>query len=390
MRFRFNEIHLQNVLSFGPDSPALTLENLNVFIGPNGSGKSNLLEVINLLRCCPSSIAKPIRETGGIGYWVWKGIEGTIAQLSIQCTYLDIAAPVRHDLGLAGLHQQMEVANERIGYARPTGKEFPFYLNNGNGAEIFLSTRVPELAARRISAQAIKNNESILSQRKAPDEYPEVTKLGVFYQQIQMYREWSVGRGSLLRRPHPADLPNDFLSEKLDNLGLVLNRIGKSPKSKKRLIENLRKLYNGIDDYHVDIAANHVQVFLTEGDFTIPATRLSDGTLRYLCLLAILCHPEPPPVICIEEPEIGLHPDILPAIADLLKLASEKSQLFVTTHSDILVDALTDTPQSIVVCEKENGSTTMKRLEPEKLSEWLEKYRLGELWMKGEIGGNRW
>ena len=117
---------------------------------------------------------------------------------------------------------------------------------------------------------------------------------------------------------------------------------------------------------------------------------MSDGTLRYLCLLAILCHPNPPPLVCLEEPELGLHPDILPKLADLLREASERCQLIVTTHSDTLVDALTDTPESVVICEKESGQTRMKRLDKEELSHWLEKYRLGELWSSGEIGGNRW
>jgi predicted ATPase len=122
----------------------------------------------------------------------------------------------------------------------------------------------------------------------------------------------------------------------------------------------------------------------------ISATRLSDGTLRYLCLLAILCHPELPPLVCIEEPEIGLHPDILPAVAKLLVEASRRTQLIVTTHSDALVDALTDTPEAIVVCEKHEGSTTMRRLEKAALEDWLKDYSLGQLWQKGELGGNRW
>ena len=122
----------------------------------------------------------------------------------------------------------------------------------------------------------------------------------------------------------------------------------------------------------------------------MPATRLSDGTLRYLGLLAILCHPKPPPLVCIEEPELGLHPDILPGLADLLLEASERCQLIVTTHSDTLVAALTYTPESVVVCEKEKGQTRMKRLDKVELSRWLEKYRLGELWSSGELGGNRW
>src|SRR5205085_8350333 len=124
-----------------------------------------------------------------------------------------------------------------------------------------------------------------------------------------------------------------------------------------------------------------VQIFFHEGDYSIPATRLSDGTLRYLCLLAILQDPEPPPLICIEEPELGLHPDILPKLADLLRDASERTQLIVTTHSDILVDALTETPEVIKVCEKHGGQTVIQGLDSENLSEWLQKYRLGELWL---------
>jgi predicted ATPase len=85
-----------------------------------------------------------------------------------------------------------------------------------------------------------------------------------------------------------------------------------------------------------------------------------------------------------------LHPDILPTVADLLIQASNRMQLVVTTQSDILVDALSDTPEAILICEKESGSTRMKRLQKEQLTEWLEKYALGELWRMGEIGGKRW
>jgi predicted ATPase len=94
--------------------------------------------------------------------------------------------------------------------------------------------------------------------------------------------------------------------------------------------------------------------------------------------------------MCIEEPELGLHPDILPTIAELLKEASERTQLIVTTHSDALVSALSDSPESILVCERDSAGTHLQRLEREALKEWLEKYSIGELWRMGEIGGNRW
>ena len=121
-----------------------------------------------------------------------------------------------------------------------------------------------------------------------------------------------------------------------------------------------------------------------------PYARKPAGQLRYLCLLAILCQPDPPPLVCLEEPELGLHPDILPGLARLLVDASKRFQLIVTTHSDVLVDALSDQPENVLVCEKREGQTRMRRLSREELAPWLERYRLGELWNSGSLGGNRW
>ena len=98
------------------------------------------------------------------------------------------------------------------------------------------------------------------------------------------------------------------------------------------------------------------------------------GTLRYLALLAILLHPDPPPVVAIEEPELGLHPDVIPQVAELLVRASERMQLFVTTHSRMLVDALGEQPSSVVVCEQENGESRFRRLDADALPEFEARY----------------
>jgi predicted ATPase len=218
-----------------------------------------------------------------------------------------------------------------------------------------------------------------------------ITYLAQKFSGIKLYREWSFGRYTAPRLPQKTDMPNDFLEHDGSNLGLLLNKLRLVPDSKQKIREYLKLLSEDIDDFDVRIEGGTVQVFLQEsGKHIIPAARLSDGTLRFLCLLAILCHPGPPPLVCIEEPELGLHPDILPAIADLLKDASQRCQLIVTTHSDVLVDALTDQPESVLICEKNENGTSMRRLNVEKLKPWLEKYSLGELWSSGEIGGNRW
>jgi predicted ATPase len=108
-------------------------------------------------------------------------------------------------------------------------------------------------------------------------------------------------------------------------------------------------------------------------------------------LLAVLLESNIAPLICIEEPEVGLHPEAIQIVAEALIEASERTQLIVTTHSEALIDALSERPEDVLVTERdfENG-TQFRRLNREQLSNWLERYTLGALWRKGEIGGTRW
>lgn len=385
-----NTIRLKNFLSFGPESRQVDLLPLNVIIGPNGSGKSNLIEAIELLRCAPRDLLTPIRDGGGVHDWLWKGSAPRFDPATIDVV-LDSPqgqADLRYILSFTEVGQRFEIIDERVenDHADDGDHEPYTYYRYANGVGL-LNVKGQE---RRLQREDIEPTASILSQRRDPDQYPEITYLGVALGKVRIYREWSFGRYTAPRLPQKADLPNDLLQPDASNLGLVLNRLRRDPVTRKRLLEALRELYEGIDELDVQIEGGTVQVFFQEGHFTVPATRLSDGTLRYLCLLAILCQPNPPPLVCIEEPELGLHPDVLPKVADLLKDASERMQLVITTHSDILVDALTDCPESVLVAEKTASGTELTRLGREQLRPWLAKYRLGQLWTRGEIGGTRW
>jgi predicted ATPase len=368
---------------------ALELRPLNVLIGPNGSGKSNLLEVISLLKAAPKHLAAPVRDGGGIRDWIWQGQPGSEALLEVVVENLPGRDPVRHTIEFTEQVQKFQLVGERIEDARrfPHASGFPFFYIFEHGQAVLC---IGGRGQRTLTPQEIALDESIISQRKDPDQYPELTHLGEVYAAIGMYREWTFGRYTLARQPQKADQRNDVLEPDGRNLGLVLNRLRRDARVKHDILENLRQLYDGIEDYDVSVEGGTVQVFLHESGFTIPATRLSDGTLRYLCLLAVLCDPFPPPLVCIEEPELGLHPDLMPTLARLLKSAAARTQIITTTHSDILVDGFTDQPESVIVCEKTDGQTSMKRLEADRLTEWLERYRLGELWTKGELGGVRW
>ena len=107
-----------------------------------------------------------------------------------------------------------------------------------------------------------------------------------------------------------------------------------------------------------------------------------------LAMLAALLSPYPPPMLCLEEPELGLHPDAVALMGELLVKASERMQLVVTTHSEALLSTLSDRVDSVLVCENDGHGTTMEHLDAERLAFWLKDYTLGDIWRIGEIGGN--
>ena len=387
------ELTLRGLLSFGPDSPPLKMQPLNVLIGPNGSGKSNLVEAIDLLRSSATKLTAPMRGPGGGGVmeWIWKGSPSKDAHIEAVIHNPAGNQALRHVIEFTQTSAMFELVDEAIENAEPYGlSDTPYFFYHFQHGRPVLNIR-DKAEKRQLQREDVTLDESILSQRKDPDQYPELAHLAKAYGTFKLYREWSFGRASVFRSPQSADLPGDRLEEDFSNLGLFLNHLRGIPKAKNTIIEHLKDLYAGLNDFDVRIKGGSVEVFLTEGNFTIPASRLSDGTLRYLCLLAILCDPDPPALICIEEPELGLHPDMLPKVADLMAAASERTQLIVTTHSDIFVDAMSERPEAVVVVEKHNGMTQTRRLENnDELKEWLKKYRLGQLWTRGEIGGTRW
>ncbi|MEZ4661428.1 MAG: AAA family ATPase [Caldilineaceae bacterium] len=396
-------LRLQNFLSFGPASPEIELKSLNVLIGPNGAGKSNFIEAIDFLAASATDLTRPIRSGGGVQEWIWKGLPDTVtAEIDATLYYPENSVPLRHRLSFSAVNSRFELIDEAVEneYAFPDKPDVYFYYRYQQGHPV-LNVQLPDTngtsatypsGVRNLRREDLELDQSVIKQRRDPELYPEITYLGNNYPRIKLYREWNLGRNTPARKPQAVDAPNDFLREDASNLGLVLNMLERNRAVHNQIEEHLRDFYASFDSISILFEGGTIQVFLNETGFNhpIPATRLSDGTLRYLCLLAVLCHPKPPPLICIEEPELGLHPDIMPNIADLLIDASHRTQLIVTTHSDILIDALSEIPEAVIVCEKENGSTNMQRLSQHNLKEWLKDYSLGKLWRDGELGGNRW
>lgn len=391
--------HLQvsGLLSFGSKGIDLPMRKLNVLIGPNGSGKSNLLEVINLFREAPSplhSIAGPIMEDGGIQEWLWKeGSHGegapVTAIVSCQIASGKRGVSYMHELQIDNYAGAVGLSSETIAeMAAGRKKDRPVYTWIGP-FDAVLWTK-PGGLSRKLRVSRLNSGASILAQIRDPGRYAVLNYLQEQYSSIQLYRDWSFGPHAMLRKPGRPDDRGDALGRSGLNLAAVAASI--SGKTKKQVITGMQILYPDVRDLHVRPGpAGTLQLYLEEGnEVEIPASRLSDGTLRYLALLLILLNPKPAPLTIIEEPEMGLHPDVIPEIARLLKEASGRTQLVVTTHSRLLVDCLGDDPESVIVCEKHDGESVFERLDGRRMKTWLEKYSLGDLWSKGELGGNRW
>ena len=390
-------LRLQNLLSYGSkfSEEPIELQPLNVLIGSNASGKSNLIEAIGLLKATPIDLTAPIRRGGGISDFLWRGERGiTTAKIEAIVDYPGGHKPLRYEISITVANQRIELVDEAVKEAEPRyeSEENPYLFyqyNQGRPVLNVINESDRQRRLRHLRREDIIPDQSILSQRKDPDQYPELSYLGNKFSDIGLYRNWQTGRDSEPRKAQQADFPEHPLLEDGSNLGLVLNNLQYQLGS-RQIIEKLKKFYDAAEELSIKIYGGTVQIFIREEGLIqpIPATRLSDGTLRYLFLMALLLDPTPPPLLCIEEPEIGLHPDILPTIAEMLIEASQRTQLIVTTHSDALVSALT--PESVFVCERDDRGSHLRRLEPERLKKWLENYTLGDLWRMGEIGGNRW
>ncbi len=398
-----------NILSFGPDTEPLELRRLNVLIGANGSGKSNFIEVVRLLNFLPEKEPwNVILSTGGVSEWIWKASKSKISTCSLR-TELSLGerqpallgSPrdnIALSLDLEKSQASLRVKGESISVSGPDGRSLwsSFERHGTQGTIRLRGARAHEPSA----SFDLVPERSILSQLASPTvqasgigaDLPEIFEIAEFFDNFDFHQDWEFGVDSPAREPQTVGQSVDRLEENGYNLAQLLAHYRDNHKGVfERVTDLTKQFYEPVRSVEIRLISTHLQIAVEEaGGFSTPASRLSDGMLRWLAMLAVLLNPSPAPVTCIDEPELGLHPDVIPTLADLLRDASARTQLIVTTHSPALVDAFSDEPESICVSEKVGGSSAIRRLSGQDLNVWLEKYSLGKLWTSGEIGGNRW
>ncbi len=379
---------LSSLLSFGPGPTTVDLGPLNVLIGPNGSGKSNLIDALSLLRAATGDLAEPFRVGGGqFRDWVWSGAGAQPGmRLGTVVSPGDSLPTIAHDIELAEHLQRPRVVSERVAWVgeRATLADPEYVRSAGMSRLVFADGRTPPV-------RDVSENQSVLATHAVTSALPPASKLRDTYAAMRLYRGFDWGRDAKARTSQRGDLPPDFLLPTAENLAAVLSALQLEGVAFEHLKHELRRFMPDFRDLLFVNLGPQLLVYLRLDGLSapVPLSRMSDGTLRYLSLLAVLLHPRPPGLLCIEEPETGLHPDMIADLARHLAAASERTQVVVTTHSDLLVSALSHRPDAVVVVERGPQGTELNRLEPARLAAWLEKYSLGELWLKGEIGGSR-
>ncbi len=194
-----NSIQLQNFLSFGYPAE-LALGPLNVLIGKNSCGKSNLVEALSLLQALPKDILPPVRQGGGIREWLWKGTkQPPVAELRLSLNCPAAANPLRYRLSFTEVNQRLELVDEAIENLQeppPSDDDIYFYYRYQKGKPVLNvqslhtdNTQHARRDFRSLQRDDLDANQSVLSQRKDPDQYPELTCIGSSFSKIRLYRE---------------------------------------------------------------------------------------------------------------------------------------------------------------------------------------------------------
>jgi predicted ATPase len=313
----------------------LPLSQLNVFTGPNGCGKSNLYRALVLTAAAArGALARALAEEGGMPSALWAGARGkggvrmTLGVAWGDWDYeLACGLPARDAIATAFVLDPL-VKEE---WVRTAGRRPVALLERKN-----MSLWLRDTDGRRVSYPfELLASESAMAQIMEPQLYPELAWLREQMAAWRFYHHFRTDPDSPLRRPQ-VGVHTAVLSADGHDLAAALQTILE--------IGDHQALEDALD---AAFPGAELTIFRERGRFepglVLPgikrpfeARELSDGTLRYLCLLAVLLSPRPPALLALNEPETSIHADLLEPLARLIVEASERSQILVVTHSRVL------------------------------------------------------
>lgn len=186
---------------------------------------------------------------------------------------------------------------------------------------------------------------------------------------------------------------NDYLFPDASNLAAYLYRLSEeSPDVYDQIRKTIQLAIPFFDNFILKpkkLKTEEEQIRLLwkqkDSDYALWPSQLSDGSIRFICLVTALLQPDPPSTIIIDEPELGLHPYAITLLGGLLRSAATRMQVIVSTQSVALVNEFSI--NDLIIVEREQGGTVFKRYAEDEFKTWLADYSVGELWEKNILGG---
>ncbi|QIK59684.1 AAA family ATPase [Dysgonomonas sp. HDW5A] len=359
-----NNIQIENYKSIRELN--LDMKPINVLIGSNGAGKSNFISFFKFLKAIyDRNLQIHVAEEGSsedilhfgskVSEYVWGWIEFD----SVTPTTNAYSFRLKPDSDSDFYFDREAIAfHDKVRYSEP----YIDTIGVGGHNESFLPKSTNSIAGH-------------------------VRK---YMKSFRVFHFHDTSKTSKLRKPAQLN-DNDFLREDGSNLPAFLYWMQeKHPKDFKKIEMVVRSVAPYFDSFNLapdKLNEDQIRLRWKEkgSDAYFEAKHLSDGTLRFIALTTLLLQPEAPEVIIIDEPELGLHPFAINKLAGLIKKASARTQIIVSTQSVNLVDNFT--PEDIITVDREDNQSVFKRQDSDELKDWLDDYSISDLWNKNVIGG---
>jgi predicted ATPase len=377
----------------------------NILVGINGVGKSNLLKAIKLLKEGVSGIGFRdliISNWGGFDA-IFNYSNDNDSTISIEYEFdfnvikkygFSFTENVFYNISIKKVpYTSNFYIEEQIFQPKDNVRTPWIYLQISNGSGVALTNQSDQYKKTALVRYSNLDPQSsaLFKDITDPDRYFALSTIRKAIADIVIYDYFDTTPSSKIRKPVLPTTENKLLSDG-SNLPQVLNTLNINDKNNFRVIKKLLKeINNAYSDFDFNHIGGNIELMLEEQNLnkSIHVTNISDGTLRFLCLLSILYNEKRGSLICIDEPEVGLHPDMVLTISNSIKHAAKSSQVFVATHSENLLNNFK--LEDVKVFEKnEKNSTCVNSFSEKDFKDWYESFSVGKMWRQGDIGGNRY
>lgn len=339
----------------------LRLGPLNIFIGGNGSGKSNLIEVSRFLRAIvDEKLAEYTAMKGGADSLLYFGRRQS-PDMSFSIEFGAGETSRRYQIKLMGVDDDTLIIAKEIVVSRENNQ----YI------------------------EALIHPATVFSKESKLKENKFFALVSAELESFRVYHFHDTSDVAAMKGTSDVD-DNRFLRPQAENLAAFLYWLQEMrPEHMANIRDSIRQIAPFFDEFRLEpLRLNPSKIRLEwkekESDMYFNASSLSDGTLRFICLATLLLQPDLPPLILLDEPELGLHPAAVTLLASLLSSASTRTQVLVATQSVTLVNQFE--PEQVWAVDREDRQSVFRHLSRADMSGWLDDYALGELWEKNVLG----